>query len=299
MTALAIASRRPGPATATVLIMASSLCVGTTPLFARALLAEGMTAEAIALYRFLISLALTAPFFPRQPHKLRPALWLIGTGYLMGLGWAGYIRALDVVPVASAGVIYMSYPLFVLIFARLLVGQPLTGRALASAALVLGAAALALAPAAPDGAAAAALIGCLAAPAAFGLIIVVLTTVASSLGVMERLCCGALGAVAGLLPAVLAGDPGALMPASSQGWALVLVMGLVTAALPQFVYVFAAPFIGPTRTAAAGSVELPMMIAIGWLAFAETVGWAQVVAAALVVTAIVVAPALRPGAHRS
>ena len=41
-----------------------------------------------------------------------------------------------------------------------------------------------------------------------------------------------------------------------------------------------------------GSVELPTMFVIGWLAFGETLGSAQLVAGALVLLAIALAPSL-------
>ncbi|NIR61470.1 MAG: EamA family transporter, partial [Gammaproteobacteria bacterium] len=54
--------------------------------------------------------------------------------------------------VASAGVVYMSYPLFVVLLARLLVGQRISARAAVGAVLVLGGAALVNTPGAiaPD-----------------------------------------------------------------------------------------------------------------------------------------------------
>jgi drug/metabolite transporter (DMT)-like permease len=59
-----------------------------------------------------------------------------------------------------------------------------------------------------------------------------------------------------------------------------------------------APRIGPARAAAAGAFELPTMLAIGWLAFAEPLGAVELTAAALVIGAILLTPAtaMRPGA---
>ena len=43
--------------------------------------------------------------------------WALGAGFGMGLGWTAYVRAVEVVPVSTAGVIYMSYPLFAIVLA--------------------------------------------------------------------------------------------------------------------------------------------------------------------------------------
>jgi drug/metabolite transporter (DMT)-like permease len=66
----------------------------------------------------------------------------------------------------------------------------------------------------------------------------------------------------------------------------------VTALVPQLIYTFACTKIGPARAAAAGSIELPTMIAIGWLAFSEQPGSVEIVAVAMVLVAILMAPAI-------
>jgi drug/metabolite transporter (DMT)-like permease len=313
----AVTNRLPVPsvATATALIVLTSLCFGIVPLFARQLFDEGLSVEAIAFYRFALTLPIALPFLPRTRRKLRPALLVFAAGLAMALGWTGYLRAIETAPLASAGIIYMSYPLFVVILARLLIGQPITLRAVIAGALVLAAAALMLAPTSLASGQPSALLLCLPAPISFALLIIVLSAMAADLTTMERICCGMLGAVSGLLPAALAQDASAMLPSTADGWALILAMAVTTATLPQIVYTYATPHIGPSRSAVAGAMELPTMIAVGWLAFGEAIGPTEVLSAGLIVTAIALAPAarsfglgyrppLRPGhgirfAHRS
>ena len=281
MSALAATLRYPNSGLATALVVAASLCFGIVPLFARWLLAAGLSPEAIAIYRFGLTLLVALPFFPRQSHKLRSALWLIGAGYLMGLGWTTYVRAIEIVPLASAGVIYMSYPLFVVVFARFLLRQAMTWRALLAAALVVLAAATALAPGAIDGEQAMALLLCLPAPLSFALVIIVIVSLSLRLTAIERICCTSLGAVAALLPGVLAQDPASVLPPDVETWFLVAVM--------------ASPQIGPARAAVAGAVELPTMMMVGWLVFGESLGLPEALAAGLILAAILLAPAARRG----
>jgi drug/metabolite transporter (DMT)-like permease len=98
--------------------------------------------------------------------------------------------------------------------------------------------------------------------------------------------------MAGLAPLILATQPAALIPTDGTVWIHLLGLGLVTALLPQLLYVLAAPHVGPARTAAAGAVELPVMIGLGWLAFGEALGPREVVAAGLVLAAVALAPAI-------
>lgn len=276
---------------ATALVVAASACFGLVPLFARLLLEAGLSAEAIAFYRFAFSALVVLPFMGRIFRRRGQAALVFGAGLVMGLGWMVWVQALDFVPVASAGVVYMSYPMFTIILARLLVGQAISGRAMGAAVLIL-AAALALAPSAFASGQALDLLRCLPAPIAFAFIIVVLSSMARDLGTLERMGCGMLGAVVGLLPMVLSGDVESVVPATGDAWLLILAMGAVTAAVPQMIYTFATAIVGPSRSAAAGSIELPTMMAIGWLAFGEAVGWPEALAAALVIAAIAIAPAV-------
>uniref|UniRef100_UPI0035692152 EamA family transporter n=1 Tax=Rhodosalinus sp. TaxID=2047741 RepID=UPI0035692152 len=115
------------------------------------------------------------------------------------------------------------------------------------------------------------------------------------LTVPERLFCAALGSVIGMTPLLAATPVSGFLPDSGATWLLIAGMAAVTALLPQLVYTAAVPHVGPGRAAAAGSVELPTMIAVGALAFGEAFGLREALAAALVLAAILVAPAVRPG----
>ena len=147
---------------------------GLVPLFARHLLEAGLSPEAIALYRFGLVLLLTVPVLPRilrTRAKRGPALLLAGAGLAMGLAWSMYLKGLDAVPVALAGTIYMTYPLFVLLLAWVWLRQPIQRRAVLAGGLILAGASVLLAGTnigleelAPG------LLLCLPAPLAFALI---------------------------------------------------------------------------------------------------------------------------------
>ena len=282
------------PALATVVVALTAMLFGLVPLFARHLQAEGIGSAAIALYRYAFTAALLIPFLPLSRTKRGEALLLGGAGVGMGLGWVGYLEAIEVAPLAAAGVIYMSYPLFCVAFGWLLLGQRPTARAVGAGALILAAAALLLDPGALGPGAALALLWSVPAPAGFGLIVVVLCAMTPSLTVMEKMAAGMMGATLGLAPLALAPEAGALLPVTAKGWALVAGMGLATAFLPQMLYTIAAPHVGAARASAAGSFELPTMLAIGWLAFGETLGARDLTASALVLLAIALSPAIRP-----
>jgi drug/metabolite transporter (DMT)-like permease len=285
-----------GPGAATAGIVAASVCFGLVPLFARELQAAGMADAAIAFSRYAFSTLVLLPFLPRARAKRGPAAIMVGTGVLMSLGWLGYLDALRTLPVASAGVIYMSYPLFALLLGWLLAGAAVGWRGWLAGAMILGGAALLAEGGALAGAGPLALLKALTAPLTFGLGIVILSSFMNGLTAPERMVCATLGAVLGMTPLLIATPVAGFLPASGAGWLMVAGLALATALIPQMLYVSAAPRVGPGRAAAAGSVELPTMLAIGALAFGEVLGPREIAAAALVLAAILTAPAVRPGA---
>lgn len=288
------APRQPGPLLATAIVLLCAIGFGLTPFFARGLAEAGLSSSAIAFYRYAFSLLVLLPFLPLARAKRAQGLLALGTGAAMGLGWISYLEAVKQVPVAAAGTLYMTYPLFAVLLAWPLAGQRPGPRAIGAALLVLGGAGLALSPPGLDGPQLRALLLSLSAPLTFGPGIVVLCTRLPGLGTLERMSALLAGAVLGLAP-LLAGQPvEAILLARPQGWLLVAGVALLTAFLPQLLYTYAAPLVGPARAAAAGSFELPTMLAIGWFAFAEPVGPLQIGATVLLVAAILLAPAIAP-----
>ncbi|MCX2723519.1 DMT family transporter [Roseibium salinum] len=284
-----------GPTGATLVIAACAACFGLVPLFVRDLQALGAGPATIALYRFGFSALFLLPFVPLERHKRGGALLLAGAGAVLGLSLIGYLEAMTRAPVAAAGVVYMSYPVFAALFAWVLLRQALTWRSFLAAGLVLGAAALLLDPSSLSSEILSALLWAIPAPIAFGFLLVVLSGPAGQLNSLERTVCGLLGSVAGLLPLALQEGQGTVLPSSPEQWGLIVAMGLMTVLIPQVLFTIACQRVGPVRTAAAGSLELPAMFLVGWLVFGEEVGLREAVSALLVLSAILAAPAIRAG----
>ncbi len=65
----------------------------------------------------------------------------------MGLGWIGYVTALEKLPASTVGVLYMTYPVFTLVIAWAVFGDAPTRRAMLAAGLIVVAAVIAGSPA--------------------------------------------------------------------------------------------------------------------------------------------------------
>lgn len=284
------------PAAATLTIVVTAVCFGLAPVFVRELQGYGTGPATIALYRYGLSVIVLLPFLPIEKHKRGRALLFAGAGAAVGLSLIGYLEAIKAAPLAAVGVVYMSYPAFAALFAWVLLRQAPGARSLAAIALVLGAALLLLDPSVLAHEVFSALIWAIPAPVAFGFLIVLLTGLSGGLSSLERTVSTLAGSVIGLLPLALKEGGGSIVPASLDLLWVIGLMGLVTALIPQVLYTVSCQKIGPMRTAAAGSFELPTMFLVGWFVFGEAFGRVELLCALMVVTAILVAPALKPPA---
>ncbi|PHR22663.1 MAG: EamA family transporter [Hoeflea sp.] len=279
-----------GTGLATVAVVAASVGFGLVPYFARSLTAEGMAPHAIAFYRYAFAAIVLVPFVLRARAQWIPLLWGFAAGMAMGLGWVGYVRAVEVAPVSTAGVLYMTYPIFTLVIAWLMFGDVPQRRAILAALMIVVAALLATSPDVISADQVPALVLSLAAPLGFAFGINVLVHKLSVLTPVLRIASASLGSVFGLLPLMAATPVAGLVPVTASGWWLVVGIAFGSALVPQLLYTVAAPVIGTARTAIAGSFELPTMFLVGWFAFAEPVGLSQWIACAIVVSAIALTP---------
>lgn len=275
---------------ATLGIVAASIGFGIVPFFARSLMAEGIAAHSVAFFRFALTALVLLPVLWWYRSQWPVLLWGIGAGVVMGIGWIGYVRALDVAPVGTVGVLYMTYPVFTLLIGWALFSDTPSWRALLASGLIVFAAAISATAFAPDSALVVPLLMSLAAPLGFGFGICVLVHRLTPVPPLARMGCLSLGSVIGLLPLILLSERAEVLPAQPAGWMLVAGIALATALLPQLLYTACSPMIGTARTAIAGAVELPAMFMLGWIAYGEPVGPTQWIAGALVLTAIVLTP---------
>lgn len=267
-------------------VLFASICFGFVPYFSRGLTDQGLAPYAVAFYRYILAAIVLLPALLKHRSKWREIVWGMGAGAVMGLGWVGYVTALETVPASTVGVLYMTYPVFTIVIAWALFGDQPTRRSLVAAGLIVFAAAIAGSPASVPPDQIPTLLVSLAAPFGFGFGICVLVHRLSRIAPLARIASISLGSVIGLAPLILSSEVVELLPKGGNDWFLIVGIGLVTALIPQLIYTVCSPVIGATRTAVIGSVELPTMFAVGALAFGEVITGAQAVACVLVLGAI-------------
>lgn len=276
---------------ATFAVMFACISFGTVPYFAKSLTDAGLSSSAIAFYRYILSAVIFAPFLFKDRSNFPIAYWGFFSGIVVGITWIGYVIAIETIPVSTAGVIYMAYPVFTLFIGWIFFKNRLGWRSIVAALSILVAAIIATAPAAITGDDWPALLMLLATPLGFGFGINILTTKLIEIPPIARPGSFCLGAVVGLAPMLWFVDDGAVLPPTSEAWILIAGIGLLTAVLPQIIYTYFAPKIGTAKTAMAGAVELPTMFLVGAMAFGEALTWYQLLAGLIVVMAIALTPA--------
>lgn len=267
-------------------VLFASICFGFVPYFSRGLTDQGLAPYAVAFYRYILAAVMLLPILVRHRAHRVEILWGLAAGGVMGLGWVGYVTALQTVPASTVGVLYMTYPVFTILIAWALFADPPTRRGLLAASLIVLAAVIAGSPAAIPAQHVPALLISLAAPFGFGFGICVLVHRLARIPPLARIASVSLGSVLGLSPLILTSEISAVWPRGEGQWFLIIGIGLATALIPQLIYTVCSPIVGATRAAVIGSVELPTMFAVGVLAFGETISAAQALACVLVIGAI-------------
>lgn len=269
-------------------VLFASVCFGIVPYFSRNLTDQGLAPHAVAFYRYVIAAVILLPAFLTQLKAWRELVWGLSAGAAMGMGWIGYVTAVETMPASTVGVLYMTYPVFTVVIAWALFADTPSRRALIASILIILAAIIAGNPSSVPPNQLATLAISLAAPLGFGFGICVLVHRLSRIPSLARIASVSLGSVLALVPLVVTSTSAEILPQDFDTWMLILGIAVVSALVPQLIYTVSSPIIGASRTAVIGSVELPTMFLVSMFAFGETLTFSQLMACALIVIAIVV-----------
>ena len=281
----------------TLLVALAAIGFGLVPLFARTLTDLGFTATEVAVIRYSIPAIVFLPMFWRERRHVRPLAFGVLAGMSMGLGWITYVIALREASVATVGVLYMTYPLFTLLIGWTIFREKPGIRTIFAGILILVGAILSASEVTVSSSMLQALAFSLLAPLSFGLAINILTRLLVDLSPPARMASASVGTMLSLVPLLIVQGDNPFAISSLETFAILIAFSALTAFLPQLIYVINAPKIGAARSAMVGSLELPTMFAVGLIAFSEKLSLGQLIAGALVITAILITPA-RP-ANRS
>ncbi|EAQ64044.1 hypothetical protein MED121_20781 [Marinomonas sp. MED121] len=239
-----------------IMVLLAAIGFGFNPLFAQILFAQGMSAEMVTLYRFILPGILLSFYLP-TPAILWPEVTrMLMLGFANGVGIFAYFYALQTLASATAILIYYTYPFFSLLLGVMIFKRSVNTNAVLSAALVLIAASLVIDPASLSMESKLALVGCFLAPLVFAFQIQYLAKPKQNLTAPRRMAWGTLGHLFVLIPLAIYCAPQMLFPEEVSGWWALIGLAFLAAAIPQYLFVMGAIKTKPEIIAIFGSAEL-------------------------------------------
>lgn len=268
------------------LVLASAFFYGLNPFFAQLLFKEGIGAELVSLYRFILP-AVFFIFFLRTPRQNWPeATRSLLLGLVSGIAIFSYFYALETVSAATVILIYYSYPFFSVLIGWAVFGRIPSQNSLVSAVLVAIAASLTVRPDyLPDGSLLA-IGGCFLAPLTVATQVQYLSRPNTVIPTLNRMGWITMGHVAVLLPITIWNNPTQLLPQSSTGLMAMLGIALFAAAIPQFLFMVGAPRSCANKNAVTGSLELIVALLTGAILLGEELDRLELTAMALMLLAL-------------
>ncbi|MEO1494126.1 MAG: DMT family transporter [Pseudomonadota bacterium] len=270
-----------------LVVLIAIAAFGTVPLFVRELSGAGMDPAATALLRYVLTAVVMLPFIAVRSGKLIATLMGMLAGMVMGFGWIGYVVSVGATTVAASSVIYLSFPIFTVIFTWALLGEIPGPRGFLAAAMALVAVIISVTDQVFADLTLIGIVFAMSAPLAFGFALTIQIGWLGRLNLLQQLACVPLGTCLALAPVAWFNTEGQIIP-QDINWVMILAFAAGTSLIPSFLYLIAAPRIGRVRTALAGGIELPVMMALGVVVFGETLGGLEFGAAALLIGATVV-----------
>ena len=227
---------------------------------------------------------------PGRPSGLRDLLVLFASGLFLGSTFALWHLSLELTSVATSTLLVNLAPVFVALGAWLFLGQRFGAAFLVGMAIAVGGAALLVAggtsglgggEAGGDGLAALAAVFY----AGYFLSVSGLRPRFSTAAVMAY---GAPAACAALLPVALLSSE-TLLPASWQGWAVLVAVAVVSHVLGQSLVAYALAVLPATFSSVALLLQPTIAAALAWTILDEALGLWQAAGAAVVLAGVVLA----------
>lgn len=268
------------------LVLMSACLYGLNPFFAQLLFKDGLGAEMVSLYRFILP-AMFLLFFLRTPRvNLAEAVRCLILGVFSGISIFGYFHALDTIPAATAILIYYSYPVFSVLIGWLVFHRRPSQNALVSAALVAIAASLTIRPEALPAGSLLAVVACFLAPIVVATQVQYLSNPRAVIPTRNRMAWITMGHVLVLLPIAIWVAPAQVLPVSTTGILAVLGIALLAAAIPQVLFMMGAPRSCADKNALTGSLELVVALLTGAILLGDHLDRLELTAMVLIVLAL-------------
>ena len=271
--------------TAAILIAAASY--GFLGVFVKLALEAGVQVLPLAAWRFLLGAAVVWVLLAVRGRPLPPvSRWpgLAGLGVLYAVDALAFIVALQWVPASTAVLVFYIYPVAVVFLAAAFLGERLTPRKLAATGAALVGCALTVGGGLSRG-----------RPLGFALILLAMlalsTYIVLSRPIMRSVpahggAAVTLGSTAVILLGVALARGGLSLGGGTRGAVLVILLAVVSTALPITLFLVGIRHVGAGRAAVYSTIEPVVTVISAGLVLGERIGLLQYVGGVLILTAI-------------
>ena len=273
--------------------VAGSAMVGTMPLVARHLYADGIGAPSMLLWRYAIALLALAIAAKASGLTLRPALrrgaWLIAlVGATLGTAQTlCYWESIKTLDTSVAVMLFYTYPAITLMLDRVFFKQRIRPLAALCIAAILAGVGLIMGPGMergtldPRG-----LMWAIPGPLIYAVYLAITARLLRRHPPLVGALClfGGMAASFGLAALVLGLD----VPAGPDAWGLILFIGLGPGALWMMLFSFSAPRLGASSFAILANTELVTVVLLGVIVLGEPVTVPRAIGGVLIITGILV-----------
>ena len=268
-----------------LMILLATSGFGLVPMFAQLMTQAGFGADAITLYRFLVPFLLFLFWFNPRGIDLMEAGRTLLLGIFSGIGMVLFMRALSQTSATTVILLYYCYPFFSILLGTLLFGQRMTRNSFSSALLILVAASLTLNPETMTVGDLPLILGSLLAPISFALLIQYLARPMKPMETSQRMVISLSGTLLVVIPLILISGPVDMLPEYPRAYLWILAIGVLSAALPQYLFASGAPLAGASSTASLSSLEVVVAMLMAVLVMGQQPDRMQITAAMLIIIA--------------
>ena len=278
--------RAKGVAAGILYVVASGLCFGSLPIFARMAYGAGVDVPTLLLLRFSIAAVCMWGVFLARGLRLPRGRGLALLLVMGAVGYAGqsycYFAAITMASVGLVSLLLYLYPALVALLARLVFRHPLSGLQVAAVAIALAGSALTIGRAG-DGRPLGIFLGLLAAVAYSGYILAgsripAHITPTASTAVIVTAAAGTYAALAAVR--------GVRLPGTMAGWTAVTAVAVVSTVLAILFFFEGLERVGPVRASVYSTVEPVFTLALAAVLLGEPVTLVRAAGGVLILAAV-------------
>lgn len=266
------------------MVMAAAMGFSSNPILAQMLLNQGFTPDSVTLYRFAIPAVIMLLMLKKRPVIDREFLGFIAVGGLSAIGMLAFMFSLTRLAPSTVILTYYTYPMFAILIGWLCFGKKMSRNRMIAAMLIAIAVGI-MQESSEFSASWQDLLICLIAPASFAIVINVFSLPERQHPANTRMFAALLGHMFILLPVSwLASEPFSL-PETPEQIGLIFALGILSAAVPQFLFSRGAQLAGVEQTTMISSFEVVFALLLAWFFLGEAVSFYDGMAAMLILLA--------------